>query len=256
MKRKFLYLVLAGCILSSLAFQPKSDAPLLMSYQGRLTDASGSPRNGSCSMTFAFYDAVTAGNALPAGSPWTETQNVQVTNGIFHVVLGSVTAMPANLFSGGPADAAGPLRFLQVTVAGEALSPRTRIVSVPYAISADTARFAETPTVPGPPGPTGPQGPQGPQGPVGPVGALKCTSMVQNFTGTIEMNCPSGYTAVLASCNSGVSFVIQDLNSPLQPPDTAWVWYLIPNKDAATGVHCQQPPLVIYQVRVRCCKTQ
>src|SRR6185295_419077 len=99
MKRKFLYLALAGCLLPLVTFQLKAvDVPKLMSYQGRLTDSSGSPRNGTFSMSFAFYDAVSAGNALPAGSPWLETQNVQVTNGIFHVVLGSVTAMPANLF--------------------------------------------------------------------------------------------------------------------------------------------------------------
>lgn len=232
MKRRLLYLVLAGCILTSLGFQPNSDVPMLIGYQGRLTDSTGSPRNGTFSMTFAFFDAVSAGNALPAGSPWSETQSVQVTNGIFHVVLGSVTAIPAGLFTGGPSDSAGPLRFLQVTVAGEALSPRARIVSAPYAISADTARFAETPTVQGPPGPVGPtgaqgqagtpgsqgvQGPPGPTGPAGPGTPVCALSRVgsANFVDQFSFTCPNtpGIAFLLgAECVNRVTQLLQPLS--------------------------------------------
>lgn len=109
------------------------DAPNLLNYQGKLTDPSGSPKNGTFSMTFAVYDAASGGNQLPNGTPWSETQNVTVTNGVFNVLLGSATALPSDMFTGGPSDASGPLRFWQVTVSGEALTPRSRIASAAYA---------------------------------------------------------------------------------------------------------------------------
>ena len=57
-------------------------APQLLNYQGRLTDASGAPRNGSFTMGFAI---------LGGPSAWSETQGVTVTNGFFSALLGSVT---------------------------------------------------------------------------------------------------------------------------------------------------------------------
>lgn len=122
-----------------LAGAARAQVPNLLNYQGRLTDPSGNPSNGAFTMTFAMYDAVSGGNPLPSGSPWAETQNVTVTDGSFNVLLGSVTALPSNLFQGGPLDASGPLRFLQVTINGEALTPRRRIVSAAYVLSAGPA---------------------------------------------------------------------------------------------------------------------
>ncbi|MBI4517302.1 MAG: tail fiber domain-containing protein [Deltaproteobacteria bacterium] len=118
-----------------LARSVAADVPNLLNYQGRLTDPSGNPKNGTFTMQFAMYDAETGGNQLPTGSPWGETQSVTVTNGVFNVLLGSVTALPAGLFQGGPSDASGPLRFLQVMVDGEVLAPRHRIASAGYAIT-------------------------------------------------------------------------------------------------------------------------
>jgi hypothetical protein len=131
-----------------------ADVPNLLNYQGRLTDPSGNPKNGTFTMQFAVYDAESGGNQLPSGSPWSETQSVTVTNGVFNVLLGSVTALPTNLFEGGPSDASGPLRFLQVTVSGEALAPRRRISSAAYsmngpAVPADAWVFVETLTLSG-----------------------------------------------------------------------------------------------------------
>lgn len=131
-----IFVAVLSCLLAASA---NADAPQLLNYQGRLTDPSGNPKNGTFSMQFAVYDAETGGNQLPAGSPWSETQSVTVTDGVFNVLLGSVAALPANLFEGGPSDAAGPLRFLQVTVGGEVLVPRRRIVSAAYAIQAGSA---------------------------------------------------------------------------------------------------------------------
>jgi hypothetical protein len=109
-------------------------APMLLNYQGHLAAPDGTPKNGTFAMQFSVYDAASGGNQLPTGTPWSETQNVTVTAGVFNVLLGSVTALPTSLFEGGPTDAAGPLRFLNVVVDGETLDPRKRIGSAAYAI--------------------------------------------------------------------------------------------------------------------------
>lgn len=128
-----------------------AQAPQLLNYQGRLTDPGGAPRNGSFSMGFTI---------LGGTSSWSETQTVNVANGFFSVLLGSVTPFPADLFTSGQTDAFGPLRYLRVSVNGETLSPDIRIVSAAWAIG----------TVAGPPGPRGPTGPTGPFGATGPTG--------------------------------------------------------------------------------------
>ena len=57
-----------------------------------------------------------------------ETQSVQVTDGLFNVQLGSVTAID-------PADLIGDL-WLDIKVNSEQLSPRERLTAVPYAVEA------------------------------------------------------------------------------------------------------------------------
>jgi hypothetical protein len=111
-------------------------SPRMLNYQGYLTDTLGNPiTNSSVSMTFSIYDALSAGNLK-----WNETQgSVSVSKGIFSVLLGSVTIIPDSIFNN------SAIRYLQLTVAGQVLSPRTRIVSSAYAISstyADTAAYA------------------------------------------------------------------------------------------------------------------
>ncbi len=93
MKRTFKCIVAISVALL-LATRAAADAPNLLNYQGRLTDPSGNPKNGTFTMQFAVYDAETGGNQLPSGTPWSETQSVTVTNGVFNVLLGSVTALP------------------------------------------------------------------------------------------------------------------------------------------------------------------
>ena len=129
-----------GLVLATLAVTATHAAvPMLLNYQGRLSAPDGTPKNGSFTMVFSFYDAEDGGDALPSGTPWSETQTVTVTDGVFNVLLGSVTALPATLFEGGPSDSAGPLRFLHVVVDGETLAPRRRVASAAYAISGGSA---------------------------------------------------------------------------------------------------------------------
>ncbi|MCI0512948.1 hypothetical protein L0128_07050, partial [candidate division KSB1 bacterium] len=64
--------------------------PQTISYQGVLTDANGNPvANGTYNIFFRLYDD-DSGNQR-----WTEGHNVEVTDGIFSVVLGTIT--PLNL---------------------------------------------------------------------------------------------------------------------------------------------------------------
>ena len=46
-----------------------AEPPLLLNYQGRLTDPLGAPQSGLFMMTFQIFDAEAAGNPLPSGTP-------------------------------------------------------------------------------------------------------------------------------------------------------------------------------------------
>lgn len=130
--------MLFAVVLWVTAFGPTgavAQVPNLLPYQGHLTDASGTNVTGTVSMQFAIYDAVSGGNQLPTATPWSETQSVAVEDGVFSVMLGNVTALPEDLFTGGPTDSKGALRFLQIHVNGEPLVPRQRIGSAAYAIA-------------------------------------------------------------------------------------------------------------------------
>jgi Collagen triple helix repeat (20 copies) len=102
-------------------------------------------------------------------------------------------------------------------------------------------------------GPTGPQGPVGPQGPAGPAGTTGYVTVAQNYTGSIDLTCPAGYKAVVASCRAGLDTVIND-RAP-SPPGGSWASYLVPSAAAATGVHCSLAGLQPQsQALLRCSK--
>ena len=103
------------------------NVPQTIDYQGRLADSDGNYLNEVVIVDFLIYDAEIDGTLL-----WNESRNVSTANGIFHVLLGSVTSFPTSLFDG--AD-----RWLQLIVSGETLDSRTKIAAVPYAIKAETA---------------------------------------------------------------------------------------------------------------------
>jgi hypothetical protein len=117
-------------ILVTLAGLSLAGIPQLINYQGMLTDNSGNPLNGSYNITFRIYDDPSAGT-----KKWEETQSsVSVTNGLFNVILGSVT--PINLdFSQD--------YWLDITVSGETMPTRLRFTSVGYAYRAERADTAD-----------------------------------------------------------------------------------------------------------------
>lgn len=102
-----------------------AQAPQLINYQGRLNQGAN-PANGAFSMVFSIYSVANGGTAL-----YTETQSVNVSDGVFNVLIGSGTAIPTNVFTN-----AGD-RFLGVKVGTDTeMTPRFRLASVAYAVRA------------------------------------------------------------------------------------------------------------------------
>ncbi len=118
-----------------------ADVPDYVNYQGTLIDTSGNPINGQCNLQFSLYADSVGGSSL-----WSETHpQVFVTDGFFNLFLGSINPFPDTLFNGQDL-------WLETTVEGEILIPRTNFGSVPYglkskvtdhALQADSAVHAE-----------------------------------------------------------------------------------------------------------------
>jgi hypothetical protein len=105
----------------------RAQIPLTMSYQGVLTDISGSPvADGNVTLTFRLYDGPTGGTSL-----WQETQQVAVSKGIFSVLLGST--IPLNLPFDRP-------YWLSIMVSqGAELTPRIPLSASPYSMNSRIA---------------------------------------------------------------------------------------------------------------------
>lgn len=121
-------LILAG----GLVFvEEVSAVPGRISYQGKLSDPEGLLIDQECAVSFSLYTEVADG-----GPVWSESHDrVQVTRGLFNVILGSVV------------DVAAPFQtqdnlWLEITVNGETLSPRQKMASVGYAMSTDGFRVS------------------------------------------------------------------------------------------------------------------
>jgi hypothetical protein len=91
-----------------------------ISYQGRLTNPSGTPLTGTYTMRFVVYNDEIAGSAL-----WDSGNlSVPVEQGLFNVQLGVDQA-----------DFNGQALWLSIIVDGQTLSPRQEILPAPYALS-------------------------------------------------------------------------------------------------------------------------
>jgi hypothetical protein len=86
--------LIAVCAILSLAVSLHAGVPGLISYQGQLNDDSGTPVNGTIAITFSIYNVQTGGTAL-----WTESQAVDVSNGVFSVQLGGNSPIPQSVYS-------------------------------------------------------------------------------------------------------------------------------------------------------------
>ena len=109
----------------------------VLSYQGTLSTADGTPIDGSIGLTFRLYAAQSGGAAL-----WSEDHSaanaVPVRQGLFQVLLGSLTPIPATVWD-------NPSVYLGVQVEGDEqeLSPREIISAVPVALQVANLRIPE-----------------------------------------------------------------------------------------------------------------
>lgn len=107
-----------------LAAPAMAAVPELLSYQGVLTNSAGVVvPDGSYSITFKIYDVAAGGSAL-----WQETDDVQVTKGIFNAILGTQTSLIALKFD--------TTYYISLTVAGGSELDRQRLTASPYSLNA------------------------------------------------------------------------------------------------------------------------
>jgi len=154
--------------------------PNVINYQGRLTDNTPQqqPVNATVTIDFSVWDAATGGSSL-----WSETQSVQVVSGLFNTLLGSTTPIPSTVFS------TGAMRYLEVHVSGETLTPRQRIAATPFAITSASADDA---------------------GSLGGVAAA-------DYQRRIATTCPAGYS-INAVAADGTATCIEGAPGPPGPP--------------------------------------
>ncbi len=112
------------------------DVPNLINYQGRLTTASGaSVSDGTYIITFSIWNDQVSSS--PSNRLWTSGfREVVVVGGLFDFVIGDSVSLPVDLF-----ESTTPL-YIGIRVGTDPeISPRTRLISVPFA---RRAKFADT----------------------------------------------------------------------------------------------------------------
>ncbi|GMV44527.1 MAG: hypothetical protein AMXMBFR64_62430 [Myxococcales bacterium] len=117
-----------------LAAPATAAVPEVMNAQGVLRTAGGQTVDGSYALTFSLYGTQAGGSPV-----WTETiGGVPVKDGLFSVVLGAGTPIPAALF------AQSDSLWLAIQVEGDVELPRERLVTQAYAFEAAHAASATT----------------------------------------------------------------------------------------------------------------
>ncbi|MFQ6008616.1 MAG: hypothetical protein ACE5K8_06645 [Candidatus Zixiibacteriota bacterium] len=148
-----------------------ASVPGMINVQGKLTDQSGQPvPDAIYGITFSIYDVSSGGSAL-----WQETRMVDVTDGLFSILLGQSVAIPPSLFD----DTA---LWLGIKVGAESeMTPRQRLSTAPYAFRT-------------------PVSPAGVNWIESGSGGTISTDMATSNISSISIPCPSaGYVIVTAS---------------------------------------------------------
>ena len=121
-----LRLCFCGLLLQVGALSAAAQAPATLNHQGYLTNASGEPIDGNVLLTFRLYDAETDGTEL-----WSETQGLEINEGLFHATLGLSESLSALAFD-------APY-WLGITVnSGDELAPRFPLSATPYSLHASS----------------------------------------------------------------------------------------------------------------------
>ena len=123
--------------------------PLIINYQARVTNATGTPITTATNMRFVIWDSLAAGSCVWSGwgtggsngcsSPNGSQVSITPVNGVFSVPLGDTTfssqvAMQSTIFN-------DDSRYLEIQMynggSWETLGPRKRIFSAPYAMNSN-----------------------------------------------------------------------------------------------------------------------
>ena len=123
MKRFALVLLVPACLAFTFS-EGLTQVPKTLSYQGVLTDTSGTQvPDGQYQLTFNLYDQQSGGSSL-----WAETQTSNVEKGVFSVVLGKIAPLMLSFDTG---------YWLGIAVdGGPELSPRTELTASAYSLNA------------------------------------------------------------------------------------------------------------------------
>ncbi len=139
-------LILSLLALTSAAMAQSSNVPALISYSGKVVDASGNAITGQRLMTFRVWNHPT--DAAASSRLWSEQQTVVLSAGEFSVLIGAGSAVAGETNTGVFADVfSGSTRYLGVTVddgtaaADPEISPRQQVVTTAFAFR---SRVAET----------------------------------------------------------------------------------------------------------------
>ena len=117
------YCCLVAIAMLSIALSIQAAVPGLINYQGVLTDADGTPVDGTRTMLFKLFGTESGGTEL-----WSESHTVVVEEGVFSVILGSVTTLTGLAYD--PSSL-----YLEITVGDDPpMMPRSQIVSVFFAL--------------------------------------------------------------------------------------------------------------------------
>jgi len=114
--------VSTSCILASVL---TAQEPQVFRYQGRILD-NDALVSGNLNFSFKLYDTPTGGSSL-----YEDAATIAVVDGLYSTMIGDDTTSGGDL-----GDALNnPAVYLEIEVGGETLTPRERIVSVPYAMN-------------------------------------------------------------------------------------------------------------------------
>lgn len=103
-----------------------------IAYQGRLADSNGNPIEAATfPMVFRLYASASV-DANPLWTEhWTSSNEVEVSDGLFNVMLGSLEPIPQSIITG------NDTLFLGISVGNDnEMSPRIQLGNVPFAVQA------------------------------------------------------------------------------------------------------------------------
>jgi hypothetical protein len=132
MKKVMLVAIILGCVLIVQALA----VPSVLNIQGRLTRRDGAPVTAATTADIYLYNALTGGTSL-----WV-TDAIDIvpdSNGVFNAYLAGTTGNPLPEFL-------ADNYYMEIVIEGDSgpLSPRQRLVAVPFAITARNVRYSET----------------------------------------------------------------------------------------------------------------